>query len=153
MNRFPRCVSFSTVCFLLSLGLGCSGKPTIATNESVEGTATLDGVPIANVMVQFVPNIDPKHQAPMSSAFTDKDGKYKLACDNKKWGAVVGKHNVLIFAGRTGGGEEEADANAARPRVAIPADYTTTAKTPLKIEVTADKHTYDLPVISTRGPN
>ena len=46
---------------------GCPGKPAYKMNESVEGIVTLDGAPVPNVMVQFVPDIDPKFQAPISS--------------------------------------------------------------------------------------
>ena len=138
----------------LFLVAGCSSG--IQMNEQVEGTVKLDGAPLANVVVEFVPNLKSTTQAPVSSATTDASGHFKLICANQKPGAVVGKHNVLIRVGRGGGngGAEEMDAPAAAPqsnakRPTIPADYTSAQKTPIKIEVTADKHSYDVNISST----
>jgi hypothetical protein len=115
----------------------CGGKAKQWTfNEVVEGTVTLDGAPVANVLVQFVPNMDPTLQAPQSSGYTDEKGHFRLTCDNKRAGAVIGQHDVLVFAGRS-------EDPAKRPP-AIPQPYSTVAKTPLHFEVTADQHTYDL---------
>jgi hypothetical protein len=128
--------------------VGCSRAPSYTQNESVEGTVTLDGQPVANVVVQFVPNIDPEVQAPMSSGSTDEKGHFRLTCDNKRPGAVVGKHNVVVLAGRAGAADED-EAKGGQRGKGIPAVYGVAAKTPLKIEVTADRHTYDLPLTRT----
>jgi hypothetical protein len=111
-------------------------------NEQVEGTVKLDGAPVANALVRFVPD-DPKIQGPASSGYTDEKGHFTLACENGKPGAVLAKHNVLVLAGR--GGDEA----AATRRVNIPAAYGSPLNTPLQVEVTADKHTYDLDLRST----
>jgi hypothetical protein len=116
----------------------CAGKAKQWTfNDVVEGTVTLDGAPVGNVLVQFVPNLDPTLQAPQSSAYTDEKGHYRLTCDNKRAGAVIGRHDVLVFAGRS------EDPAAKRPPP-IPTAYTSATRTPLHVEVTADQHTYDL---------
>src|SRR5437763_16186290 len=104
--------------------------------EQVDGTVKLDGKPVANAVVEFVPSGDPKKQAPLSRGTTDDKGHFVLTCDNKKSGAVIGKHTVLILVGRS---EDES-----KPVAAVPNVYSNLAKTPLKIDVTADKHTYDL---------
>ena len=154
MPRFP---SAARGVARLSLGLalalaGCSRSASYTQNESVEGTVTLDGAPVANAVVQFVPNIDPNVQAPSSSGYTDEKGHFKLTCDNTKPGAVVGKHNVVVFPGRSAGGADDEEAQTApRAKVApVPNVYSLASTTPLKIEVTADKHTYDL-TLSKRG--
>src|SRR5262249_17885169 len=92
---------------------------------------------LAGVVVQFVPTGEPKKQPPISHATTDDKGRYVLMCENNKSGAVIGKHSVLIIVGRS---EDENK----QPETAVPNGYTNLAKTPLKIDVTADKHTYDL---------
>jgi hypothetical protein len=119
---------------VLVLTGGC-GK-TWNQNDSVEGTVKLDGTPVPNVMIQFVPD-DPKTQAPMSTATTDDKGHFQLACSNGKSGAVLGKHNVVILVGRT-------DSGASASALPIPAVYKVAAQTPAQVEVTADNHTYDV---------
>jgi hypothetical protein len=124
---------------VLLAAVGCSGKARQWTyNDVVEGTVTLDGAPVANVLVQFVPNIDPSVQAPQSSGYTDQKGHYLLTCDNQHAGAVIGKHDVLVYPGRS-------EDPAKRPPP-ISKMYTMATSTPLHIDVTADKHTYDLTV-------
>ena len=119
-----------------ALAVFCAGcGPSWKINEQVEGTAKLDGVPLANVMVEFLPDLGLKVQPPISRAVTDEKGHFVLECDNSKSGAVIGKHNVVVRAGR---GEDDSKKSN------IPAVYSLSAKTPLKIEVTADQHSYDL---------
>ncbi|MDB5312038.1 MAG: hypothetical protein JWO38_6240 [Gemmataceae bacterium] len=124
---------------------GCSRTPSYTQNESVEGTVTLDGVPVANAVVQFVPDVNQSTQTPPSSGYTDEKGHFSLACDNKKPGALIGKHNVVVLPGRGGAADEDEAKAAARGKAApVPTAYTVVSKTPLKVEVTADQHTYDL---------
>src|SRR5207248_1259847 len=56
---------------LALLAFGCGGTKW-SMNDTVEGTVTLDGTPLATVFVQFVPDADPTaRQAPSSGAYTD----------------------------------------------------------------------------------
>jgi hypothetical protein len=128
------CASLTPV--LLVLLAGCGTK--WSQNDNVEGTLKMDGVPVANVKVQFVPD-DPAVQAPASSAQTDENGHFRLTCENGRPGAVIGKHNVVIFKGRAEPGDGQTISTAV-----IPQAYTIAAKTPLQTEVTASEHNYDL---------
>jgi len=128
---------------LVALAAGCSGDNWVM-NEQVDGTVKLDGKPVANAVVEFVPSVDTKKQAPVSRGTTDEKGHFVLECDNKKSGAVIGKHSVLVLTGR---GEDDAK----QPVSAVPNVYSNLAKTPLKIDVTADKHTYDLDLTAKAG--
>jgi hypothetical protein len=119
---------------VLLFASGCA--KTRIQNETVEGTLKLDGTPVPNVLVEFVPD-DPKTQFPPSSGLTDDKGHFQLMCDNQKSGAVIGKHNVVIQKGRN---ERGTSALA----LAIPDAYTMALKTPLQVEVTATEHNYDL---------
>jgi hypothetical protein len=121
---------------------GCRPGPNWKYNEQVEGTVKMDGAPVPNVLVRFVPD-DPTVQGPASSGYTDDKGHFTLACENGKAGAVLAKHNVLVMAGR---GPD--DTGGAR-RAFIPAVYSNPVQTPLQLEVTADKHTYDLALSRT----
>jgi hypothetical protein len=125
------------VALALALLLAGGCRPGWKYNEQVEGTVKLDGAPIPNALVRFVPD-DPTTQAPASSGYTDDKGHFTLACENGKPGAVLAKHNVMVLAGR--GGDEA----AATRRVNIPWAYGNPVATPLQVEVTADKHSYDL---------
>jgi hypothetical protein len=141
------CCRTCVLLFVLCLSLGCGGGgKKWAANDQVEGTLKIDGAPLPNVMVEFVPDLDPQIQAPISRGYTDEAGHFKLAFENDKPGAVIGKHNVLIRQGRSASpGEEDRDpqkAAAKGPRV--PAVYANPLQTPLQIEVTADKHDYPL---------
>jgi len=142
MPSTPLCVRLGLVALLLALTAGCSGE-NWTMNEQVDGTVKLDGEPLANAVVEFVPDLDKKKQAPISRGTTDDKGHFVLTCDNKKPGAVIGKHNVLVHTGRTEGD--------GKPPPTLPGVYSNPVKTPLKIEVTADKHTYDLNVSMKPG--
>jgi hypothetical protein len=137
-----RTFPFVTPLAFAVLLLACGCDKSRSQNESVEGTLKLDGTPVPHVLVEFVPD-DSKTQAPPSSGVTDDKGHFQLMCDNKKAGAVIGKHNVVIQKGRK-------DASTPALTLAIPDVYTMAVKTPLQIEVTANEHTYDLNL--TRNP-
>ncbi len=138
-DRCFRYLPLSVVAVLVVAG--CDG--VWPQNDLVEGTVKLDGTPVPNVVVEFVPvPRDSQTQGPSSTAVTDDAGHYKLTCANKRSGAIVGKHNVVVLAGRSEGD------GPARP--VLPAVYAATEKTPLQIEVTAGEHNYDLPL--SRNP-
>jgi hypothetical protein len=153
MARTPARARRSLALLLLAAGAGCAGGKSWSYNEQVEGTVTFDGTPLANAVVQFVPDVDSTYQAPVSSGQTDAAGHFTLTCEGKKPGAVLGKHNVLVYQGRDAGrGNDEGagEAGPVRRAARVPAAYTTPLQTPLKVEVTPDQHTYDL-AVSSRG--
>jgi hypothetical protein len=143
----------------LLLGAGCSSKGP-ALNDRVEGTVKLEGVPLAQVSIEFVPDEGPTGTSPGSSAVSDEQGHYTLMCDNQKPGAVLGKHRVSVRQGRTGG-RSELDDLPAQPGKAgggparksgppVPEVYRDVVHTPLRVEITKDQHTYDL--VLSRNP-
>lgn len=117
---------------------GCGVGP--ACNSRVEGTVRMDGIALGGVRVEFVPDVASGVAVPSSSALTDANGHFRLTCGDDRPGAVVGRHRVVVIAGRGEG----------RPRgVKVPLVYAIAAQTPLRIEVTPDRHTYDV----TLSPN
>jgi hypothetical protein len=130
---------------------GCSSS--VPMNEQVEGTVKLDGVPLPNALVEFVPN-DKTTQLPISRATTDSAGHFQLMCANEKPGAVLGSHNVLVRVGRGGDGSKADEMDAPPPKkgevksYVVPPIYRDAAKTPLKIDVTASQHSYELNLTS-----
>jgi hypothetical protein len=136
--RGHRLLFMGCVCLAIA-GAGCSPSEPVL-NESVEGVVKLNGVPVPKVRVEFVPQKGAEGgKLPGSGAYTDEKGRYRLVCDNQKPGAIIGKHNVVVLQGRT----DPANGNPP-PSFVIPMNYTIASQTPLKVEVTADRHTYDL---------
>jgi hypothetical protein len=118
----------------------------------VEGTVTVNGTPLAGVLVEFVP--EREESLPTSNGLTDANGHYKMKCGLKN-GAYISKHRVVIHIGRSAGRGPEAppDAGGApqpkaapktNPVLAVPDQYKIAATSPLTVDVTADRHTYDL---------
>lgn len=86
-------------CCLLLLG-GCQTKKSIGTDiVRVSGMVTLDGEPLADANLVFIPfqaSGERDSLAPVSMATTDALGNYSLRITEQTEGAVVGWHNVLI---------------------------------------------------------
>jgi hypothetical protein len=138
---------------------GCRSKiPPL--NEQVEGTVKLDGVPLAQAHVEFVPDTGLETTFPGATASTDDLGHYSLKCNNEKSGAIVGPYRVVVVQGRSEGRQLDdppptGKAPAVPPRKSnptIPSVYGIAAQTPLRVEVTKDKHTYDLQLTRSAVP-
>jgi hypothetical protein len=112
-----------TLLFVAVVGLlvGCGAKPEFA---AVTGTVTLNGKPLADAEVVFVPGTG----GPTSAAYTDADGQFTLYCEAANTpGAVVGMHSVLVrdlTVWKAAGG-------ATPPKARVPERYTTVFTTPL----------------------
>jgi hypothetical protein len=131
---------------LMVLGCGQASGPV----SEAQGTITLNNKPVPNAEVVFMP--DEGTKGPRSSAICDERGHFRLQTDDGRSGAVVGKHRVTV---RTSppredvghDGEARGDAAAVRPSYVPISDlYGKTDDTnPLgAVQVTPDKHTYDL---------
>ncbi len=83
---------FKRICLLVGMCLllaGCGkGGPEIA---SVKGKVTMDGTPLANASVVFVP----EHGRPAGGR-TDSDGNYELTFTSGRMGTMPGKNKVKI---------------------------------------------------------
>jgi hypothetical protein len=133
--------------------VGCGG-PKAKFTEPVEGTLTWGKTPIAGVRIQFVPvTADKGDQATISSATTDENGFFSLKRDdNGKPGAVVGKHKVVVMAGRPGTGarSRDDDVKDEPSGTNLPPRFASTTLTPLEVEVKPGQTTYPLD-LSTVG--
>jgi len=121
--------AFVALCYWLYTSL--SPGVNLPTLVPVSGTVTLDGKPLANASIQFLPIPEPgaKPNLFLSTpvGMTDANGKYELLyCvlnEKRIYGAPLGKHIVKINANDKQGGE------------LLPLKYSHTAKSELKAEV------------------
>jgi hypothetical protein len=63
---------------------------------SVEGVVTVDGKPLPNAEVVFMPDPDKGTVGPRSVAITDRDGHYRIASDKGRDGTPVGFNSVVV---------------------------------------------------------
>jgi hypothetical protein len=150
--QFACLASFGVCIGLVLTTAGCAGKLLPQLTE-VEGQVLLDGEPLPQAIVEFIPELAEFGAQYNSRAITDAEGKFKLVCGkSKEPGAVIGKHRIVIrdyipseLRGRT----EEDQAKLAeyvenlknRP---IPEMFASMGKTPLRIEVTAEQKSYPI---------
>ena len=107
---------------------GCSGSGKIG---KVTGKVTLDGQPLPNATVDFVPVAGGRP----STAVTDENGEYELKYTVKEDGAEVGEHRVRVST------FEENDGKVVRPEK-VPDKYN--RKTTLK--KTVESGSNDIPL-------
>src|SRR5262249_52672458 len=79
---------------LALLGTGCQRELPYGV---VEGEVTLDGKPLTDVEVVFLPDPDRGTQGRRSVALVDREGRYRLASDAGRAGAPVGFHRVCVI--------------------------------------------------------
>ena len=96
-GNMTRTFGFLALTAFLLAGCGAKGKQW-SYNNKVEGTAKIDGVPLAGVVVAFSPD-DPQYQGPLSHGYTDENGHFELKADNRKAGAVIATHFVTVLLG------------------------------------------------------
>ncbi len=110
MGKFD--IKHLAVMCLVVVGAGCGGPagPDVA---SVTGTVKLDGKPLPDAQVTFIP-LDGTGGRP-GTATTDGNGRYVLHFSEGREGAIPGKNRVQITTGRSSG--EDADGN---PVAAVP---------------------------------
>ncbi len=98
----------SICCLLVMLLLGCERSQPIAEQPAqfaseVTGVVLLQGQPLANARVLFIPIVyayQQKSVVTVAWGVTDAEGKYALSCRDEgqrpRFGAPVGRHWVLI---------------------------------------------------------
>ncbi len=81
------------------MGAGCG--PSGPELREVTGTVTVNGKPVTGAVLTFVPVAggSPSYGA------TDREGKYRLAFTDTKFGAMVGEHEVEIAANKISASE------------------------------------------------
>lgn len=130
--------------FLLSLSvflftLGCEKAPQLGR---VRGTVTMDGQPLDQVRVLFMPDPEANNEGAYSVCITDEAGNYDLiySGDVEIRGAVVGWQRVVVEDIK---GENNRDKFYP---IRVPPAYSSSGKTPLKFEVKPEEQTIDIEI-------
>jgi hypothetical protein len=103
----------------------------------VDGSVRLDGRPLADAMVTFIPE---DRKLPQSTGLTDANGHFQLRCNNGAMGAAVGPHRVVVVDAAqapSGKGKDDDDLPEGKdiPSSRIPLKYARPDKTPLRQSV------------------
>lgn len=134
---------------LISITAGCGAAgPEFAP---VRGVVTVDGKPMSQLSVRFMPDPDKGNDnSAVSSGETNDAGEYELKYYYKRQeglGAAIGWHRVVIedmrFSAVPQGGK--------LPPTIVPANYGSPAMTPLRIEVVPGDQEAPLEITSLRG--
>jgi hypothetical protein len=139
----------------LTMLLGCGRDDPPAT---VEGTLRLNGRPVENCLVAFLPEPGQEAQWPCSTGLTDQQGSYRLLCSTQQEGVAIGWHRVTVqdLSASTGvrrrdhGTVDAQVADSAPPppvrRSRVPESYTSPTRTPLRKEVKPGHQVIDLDI-------
>ena len=119
----------------------------------VDGTVRLDGQPIGQVMVVFIPE-DPR--LPQSMGITDERGQFKLRCGKQGAGGAIGNHRVTLVdaaaAPATKGAMRNRPRGALPPTSRIPAIYNRADSTPLREAIAAGSQAIAIEIQSAKKP-
>ena len=128
---------------LAALLCGCGGNsgPDL---EDVSGTVTLDGEPLPEATVRFLPESDgtAEYVRP-ATGVTDSSGWYSLSYSSSRDGALPGKYRVAITTYREGGYDEDEEGNPipGAPEK-VPSAYN--SETTLTVTVPSDSYDFEL---------
>jgi hypothetical protein len=136
-----------TICLLGLIALpGCKKAPPPLVE--VEGIVLLNGSPLAQAQVEFLPDLEDYGAQMNSSGVTDDQGHFTLTCVLKNEpGAVVGKHRVLVteapLTPEMRGSDPDSQGRYAKyfaglKNRPIPEKYGTAGRTDLFVDVTPD---------------
>ncbi len=129
--------------------LGCGGGPELPKTVPVKGTVkTKDGKPLANVMVEFVPD----GGGQTATGTTDENGNYTLTTPGVGEGAVPGTYKVVLSKTQStedtsiysSGKTPQGDPTQAE--LPFPKEYTDPSTTPLKKTVTEGENQIDIEI-------
>lgn len=144
--------------FLAILCVGTTGCGTSPELAAVEGVVTLDGQPLPDVEVVFLPDPDRGTLGREMAAYSGADGRYRIPLDRTEGvGVVVGVHRVCVRDARMylvppGGGLDPetgeptaAKANAGRKTSRVPLAYGDARQTPLRdVAIEPGTQTFDI---------
>ncbi len=125
-------------------GLGCG--PRVA---EVTGTVRVNGKPLADIEVYFIPDGQQRTKGPRAVGVTDAEGHYRLDSGTLGPGALIGHHRVMLVDSLA---LAPVPGDRSRPSVPqptrIPDKYMSATTTPLRAEVKAQSQVFDWDITS-----
>lgn len=109
-----RTAVFSLVLFLAFAGCGGRNSPSLA---DVSGTIQMDGKPLADASVTFIPA-----SGRPSTGTTDNRGYYTMTYSEQADGVVPGSCRVMISTAKRGRENEDGESGLGLPET-VPAEY------------------------------
>lgn len=134
-KRSCRYLSGITMALLLA---GC-GSPTGPELGTVTGIVTLNGKPLSNANVTFVPT----ESGSPSYGGTDEDGVYHLMFNQHRAGAEIGRHHVLVEL-REPETDDSGNLVEVRPQTKVPDRYRQSGTLTAEVEQGDNELDFDL---------
>jgi hypothetical protein len=135
---FSRQPAWSTAALAAVFAIGISGcgadGPEVV---EVEGTVLVDDRPLDMALVKFIPESGMRQ----SVAMTDDQGKYRLRFTNDRYGAVPGRHKVIITSAVPASPDDGLGKPFPGRKEILPKKYND--ETELVAEVSASNTTFD----------
>ncbi|MGL6076111.1 MAG: hypothetical protein ACRC8S_18285 [Fimbriiglobus sp.] len=138
--------------FVLLFLVGCGAEKVPLT-----GVVTLDGQPLADVEVQFIPEPDGQSDAPTVSVYTDKTGRYEVSTRDSvslqpaKYRVCINDATLMMPRGNAdpASGEPGRQTVAETKRSRVPVAYSDVTKTPFRdILISTAQPNHDFSLVS-----
>ncbi|MEX0792003.1 MAG: carboxypeptidase regulatory-like domain-containing protein [Pirellulaceae bacterium] len=133
------------LCAMVSVA-GCGGGGETSDLGKVGGQVTLNGKPLEEATLEFVP----EQGGRPSIGTTDADGNYTMLYRADSPGALIGPHLVRITSQRSQSGGEGGEPLVQAQPERVPQAYND--KTTLKVEVKQGSNTHDFTLEGDRKP-
>ena len=140
------------ISFLMVLALslaGCGDGPS----EKIQGRVTLNGDPLPNAAMQFIPIGETGGTG--ASGMTDKDGNYLLTPHHQAAELAVGEYKVVISRRLNPDGSEP-DPNTppieSQAVETLPPHYSDRERTKLRVKIAKDKKQHDFQLEAPKPP-
>lgn len=133
---------------IMALGCGGTSGPPL---QPVTGTLTIDGKPVSNVQVSFMPT-DPT--GPVASGTCDASGRYELYSGqaNRK-GAVAGSYKIVLNQLSSSNPEDDTarytSGSGGPPKqttLPFPSEFQQSSTSPKQVDVRVGSNTIDITI-------
>ena len=131
---------------LVVASMGCGGSSDAPDLHEVTGTVTMDGAPLPNASLQFLPK---SGEGRPSWGMTDEEGNYELTYSRDAVGALPGEHIVKISTSQEAEEDPDTGETSESSPETVPDVYRTSDK--LIVTVSGDGKPIDFQLNSKEG--
>jgi hypothetical protein len=138
-------LAFAGLLMTVATAAGC-GSSSVPFGQ-VDGRVTMEGQPVQDVVVVFVPQANGAGAAARSFGQPDQAGRFQLKTEQGQVGAVVGEHVVILEDLGPYSAPRTEDGTLLKPYVPrFPATYSDPVRSPWKVRVAAGSQSIELEV-------